>query len=76
MLEEYGISFPYAKKKLEYDHLFFLNGGQDDALVCCQSGPPGRPTLCSGGPLCVHHAYLECMTPASLEFCRNIMYFD
>ena len=54
----------------------FLNGGKYDALVCGQSVPPGWPTLCSGGPLCVHHAYLECMTPASLAFCRNIMYFD
>ena len=29
-----------------------------------------------GGPLCLHHAYLECMTPASLAFCRNIVYYD
>ena len=34
--------------------------------MCGQSGPPG-------GPLCVHHAYLESMTPASLVFCRNII---
>ena len=76
MLEEYGISFPYEKRNYNTIVWFFLNGGKDDALVCGQSGPPGWPTLCSRGPLCVHHAYLECITPASLAFCRNIMYFD
>ena len=52
MLEQYGISFPYANINLNTTVWFFLNGGKDDALVCGQSGPPG-------GPLCVQGATLR-----------------
>ena len=76
MLEQYGISFPYAKRNYNTIVCFVLNGGRDDALVCGQSGPPGGPLCVQGAQLCLQYAYLECITTASLAFCRNIMYFD
>ena len=60
MLEQYGISFPYAQINENTIVCFVLNGGRDDALVCGQSVPPG-------GPLCVQGAHF-CGAPFSHLF--------